>query len=68
MKKLTDKTKYKIVDGSLHIYAKLKATGNFALLGTCHLSCLDLIQQAGTIFAENVVIRYKSYSSNTPEL
>jgi hypothetical protein len=51
MKKLTDKTKYDIIDGDLYIYARLKSTGKFACVGSCHLSWLDTIKKVGSLKA-----------------
>jgi hypothetical protein len=65
MKKLTAKTWYKIVTDDdnysyAEIYGILKATGKKSLMGTCHVSCIDVIQATGRLDAENVVIRWKT--------
>lgn len=51
MRKLTEKTKYEIIDGDLYIYARRPDTGKFVLIGSCHLSWLDTIKKAGSIKA-----------------
>jgi hypothetical protein len=51
MKKLNDQIKYKIVteEGCSHVelFAKRLADGKTALVGTCHLACIDYIKTNG---------------------
>ena len=45
MRKLTNKIKYKIIDGDLFLYGKVD--GKMHCVGTCHLSWLDSIKEFG---------------------
>jgi hypothetical protein len=47
MRKLTEKIKYKIVDGHAELFAKLLTTGKYAKFATCHLSAVDHIEKHG---------------------
>lgn len=58
MKKLTDKTKYKIhEDGYAVIYACVKGTTKFVPAFTCHASCIDLIKAANSLQVDNVILK-----------
>lgn len=47
MIKITEKLKYEIVDGSVILYARLLATGEWARRGSCHISVLPEIKKRG---------------------
>ncbi|MCP1117020.1 hypothetical protein [Robbsia andropogonis] len=55
MKKLTEKIKYKMVDGHAELYARRKGEMSFSLLGTCHASCIDVIQRNGDAGLKEVI-------------
>ena len=44
MRKLTNASKYKIVDGYAVIYMVSKATKKWTPAFECHLSCIDIIK------------------------
>ena len=55
MRKLTNASKYKIVDGYAVIYMVSKATKKWTPAFEYHLSCIDIIKQSGKVFGnENV--------------
>ena len=56
MKKLTDKTKYDIVNGEVIIYAKRIGSEKFKPAFTCNIACIDLIKQANSFKVEGVYI------------
>lgn len=45
MKKLTNKVKFKIIDGDLFLYGSVN--GNVECVGNCHLSWLEHIREKG---------------------
>ena len=45
MKKLTNKIKYRIIDGDLFLYGMVD--GKMQRVGSCHLSWLDSIKEFG---------------------
>ena len=56
MKKLTDKTKYDIVNGGVIIYAKRIGSDKFEPAFTCNVACIDLIKQANSFKVDGVYI------------
>ena len=56
MKKLTNKTKYDIVNGEVIIYAKRIGSDKFEPAFTCHMVCIDLIKQANSFKVEGVYL------------
>ena len=54
MKKLTNKTKYDIVNGEVIIYAKRIGSHMFEPAFTCNIACIDLIKQANSFKVEGV--------------
>ena len=54
MKKLTNKTKYDIVNGEVIIYAKRIGSDKFEPAFTCNIACIDLIKQANNFKVEGV--------------
>ncbi len=56
MKKLTNKTKYRIVNGEAVIYAKRIGSNKFEPAFTCNTACIDRIKQANSFKVEGVHI------------
>lgn len=54
MKKLTDKTKYDIIDGEVVIYAKRIGSTKFEPAFTCNVACIDLIKRANSFKVDGV--------------
>ena len=56
MKKLTDKTRYDIINGEVVIYAKRIGSNKFEPAFTCNVACIDLIKKANSFKVDGVCL------------